>query len=151
MLDNEEVPSDEDQGDDPVRPRIILNDDVAISEDGVGVRRIPTKCKISYCKISLFKKTGDVRQVSNRTFQVLIPVGRMANNMQPFNSVFYTGAGPSFIEEKSLEAEWLRAVQLNNRSSSVNPTYQKDQLRWENNITHQKRSLHSKSNSQRCT
>lgn len=52
----------------------------------------------------------------------------MANKMRPVNCVFDTGAGLNIIREDFLGAEWLEAIQVNNRPSLMNETNRKDSI-----------------------
>lgn len=97
-------------------------------EEQEGVEHIPSKCKILYIEICMFKETRDIFLFNERNYKVSISVRFVANRVDAVNTVFDTGAGPSFIQEASISAEWHRAIRAINRPALKNANIQKDSV-----------------------
>lgn len=103
MPDIEDITSDEQEGDDQNPPRY----------------------KAPYSQIFLFEETRHNLLFNKMKYKVSISVSLMDNKMHPVNSTFDTAAGPKLVREGLLEAEWLKAVQANNRPPLRNVINQK--------------------------
>lgn len=85
IADDDNIPSNDDEGDDQIPALEILDDDVILSEGQRDFERIQLDCIIPYSEIYLVKETGEILLLYYRNYEISIPVGLLAKNVHTVN------------------------------------------------------------------
>lgn len=104
MRGDEEISSEEEEGDYQIPRQGIPSSDFILSADQEGVECIPPNSEVPCCVIFLLKETEEIVIFNKKSYKVSLSIGLVPKKMHPFNSVFNTCAGRNLIREDFFES-----------------------------------------------